>query len=196
VITALLLIPLAPKVIALTRLEEEVEQQRTDLTHERDERQRLERDLNNFFMLSNDMFCVLDTAGSFQRHNPAWQQTFGYSQDELQAGSFIDFVHVEDQANTLIALENLRDGSDVISFENRFIGNNGCYYWLQWNAVPVPGQGLIYAIARNISEQKATTAAVAEEKKLLQVTLHSIGEGVITTDAQGDIAYLNPVPRP
>jgi len=38
-----------------------------------------------------------------------------------------------------------------------------------------------------------TESALELEKELAQVTLHSIGDGVITTDADGRVEYLNPV---
>jgi diguanylate cyclase (GGDEF)-like protein/PAS domain S-box-containing protein len=38
-----------------------------------------------------------------------------------------------------------------------------------------------------------TENALELEKELAQVTLHSIGDGVITTDAQGHVEYLNPI---
>lgn len=40
---------------------------------------------------------------------------------------------------------------------------------------------------------RRTENALQLEKELAQVTLHSIGDGVITTDAQGRVGYLNPV---
>ena len=40
---------------------------------------------------------------------------------------------------------------------------------------------------------KRTEYALQVEKELAQVTLHSIGDGVITTDADGRVEYLNPV---
>jgi diguanylate cyclase (GGDEF)-like protein/PAS domain S-box-containing protein len=40
---------------------------------------------------------------------------------------------------------------------------------------------------------KRTENALQLEKELAQVTLHSIGDGVITTDAEGKVEYLNPV---
>ena len=40
---------------------------------------------------------------------------------------------------------------------------------------------------------KRTEYALQLEKELAQVTLHSIGDGVITTDAGGRVEYLNPV---
>ncbi|HEU4531843.1 MAG TPA: PAS domain S-box protein [Steroidobacteraceae bacterium] len=45
----------------------------------------------------------------------------------------------------------------------------------------------------DITERKKAETAVFEEKERAQVTLQSIGDAVITTDAQGQVDYLNPV---
>jgi diguanylate cyclase (GGDEF)-like protein/PAS domain S-box-containing protein len=45
----------------------------------------------------------------------------------------------------------------------------------------------------DITERKRAELAVLEEKERAQVTLQSIGDAVITTDAAGVIDYLNPV---
>ena len=45
-------------------------------------------------------------------------------------------------------------------------------------------------VARQV---KRTEFALQVEKELAQVTLHSIGDGVITTDSAGRVEYLNPV---
>ncbi len=45
----------------------------------------------------------------------------------------------------------------------------------------------------DITERKRVEQAIFEEKERAQVTLQSIGDGVITTDREGRIEYLNPV---
>jgi diguanylate cyclase (GGDEF)-like protein/PAS domain S-box-containing protein len=45
----------------------------------------------------------------------------------------------------------------------------------------------------DISERKRAETAMFEEKEKAQITLQSIGDAVITTDAEGRIEYLNPV---
>jgi len=53
-------------------------------------------------------------------------------------------------------------------------------------------QRILLAI-EDISERKQTQASLFEEKERAQVTLRSIGEAVITTDASGIVEYLNPI---
>ncbi|MBU7582323.1 MAG: EAL domain-containing protein [Nostoc sp. TH1S01] len=48
-------------------------------------------------------------------------------------------------------------------------------------------------LQREIAERQIIEQALFEEKELALVTLQSIGDGVITTDATGLIKYLNPV---
>lgn len=55
------------------------------------------------------------------------------------------------------------------------------------------GQSAIIVIVRDIASRKQAEAELFREKERLQVTLESIGDGVITTDMQGRIDYLNPV---
>jgi diguanylate cyclase (GGDEF)-like protein/PAS domain S-box-containing protein len=52
--------------------------------------------------------------------------------------------------------------------------------------------GIIIAVL--VTRQVVRTETALEiEKELAQVTLHSIGDGVITTDAEGRVRYLNPI---
>ncbi len=48
-------------------------------------------------------------------------------------------------------------------------------------------------IARDITERKQAEERLFEEKERIQVTLQSIGDAVISTNAQGHVDFLNPV---
>ncbi|WP_334133928.1 ammonium transporter [Tepidimonas sp.] len=56
------------------------------------------------------------------------------------------------------------------------------------------GQDELYAaVLRDISDRKQVEQQLQRERDLAQVTLASIGDGVITTDEAGIVQYLNPV---
>ena len=95
----------------------------TDLTERRQDEEALQNakaELDRFFNLSLDMFCIAGFDGSFKRLNPSWVQALGWSLEELKSKPFIDFVHPEDQDKTLAATEQLTEGQDIIAFENRY----------------------------------------------------------------------------
>ncbi len=42
----------------------------------------------------------------------------------------------------------------TLAFENRCLTKDGSYKWLSWDATSLPERGLVYASARDITEQK------------------------------------------
>ena len=64
--------------------------------------------------------------------------------------------------------------------------------WFSVNISPISDSSVIW-IARDVTNRKETEEEILyAEKELAQVTLQSIGDAVITTDAYGRIQYLNP----
>jgi diguanylate cyclase (GGDEF)-like protein/PAS domain S-box-containing protein len=55
------------------------------------------------------------------------------------------------------------------------------------------GNRYVGGVAFDLTERKRMEDAIFQEKELAQVTLDSIGDAVITTDATGKVEYLNPV---
>jgi PAS domain S-box-containing protein len=107
-----------------------------------------------FFDISIDMLCCLGFDGYFRRLNPAWERTLGFTRDELMARPFIEFVHPDDRARTLNQNRDVRDGGQARLFENRYLCKDGGFRWLLWNATPDPGRGVIFSVARDVTERK------------------------------------------
>ena len=73
---------------------------------------------------------------------------------ELLARPWLDFVHPDDREATRGAGSTLLHDMEVMAFENRYRCADGSYKWLQWAAAPVKSLGLIYAVARDITDGK------------------------------------------
>src|SRR5260370_37809438 len=106
------------------------------------------------------MLCIAGADGYFKRLNPAWQKILGHSTQELIARPYLDFVHPDDRQRTIQEAEKLGRGVDTGSVENRYRCKDGSYKWLSWRATPFAEQGLIYALARDITQLKRTERAL------------------------------------
>lgn len=118
-----------------------------------------------FFELSVDLFCVADMQGHFKVVNPAWQKVLGWTSAELVGRKFYDFVVPEDNENTKNAAVSLQRGETVFSFENRYFHKNGDVRWLSWSSIAPSEDGLIYAVARDITELKRDYRLMAQAEK-------------------------------
>ncbi len=130
--------------------------------------------------------------------NAEWEKLFGYSRQEAFSPTF-DYL-------TIIAPESLplvhdrmdkRMHGDWVPprYEMRAVTKDGrsldlevSTALIEWHDRPAI-QGVYY----DITERKKAEQALAAEKERLSVTLHSIGDGVITTDMNGNIILINEV---
>jgi diguanylate cyclase (GGDEF)-like protein/PAS domain S-box-containing protein len=111
-------------------------------------------DLEKFFNHAMDMCCIAGVDGYFKRVNPAFERVLGYTREELMASPFVEFVHPDDLPNTAAEIGKLADGAPTLSFENRYRCKDGSYKDLHWTSFPDPESGLLYAIARDVTNQR------------------------------------------
>jgi len=117
-------------------------------------RQRAEQEKERFFVLTRDVLCIAGFDGYFKRVNPSWERTFGYTSEELLSQPFLEFVHPDDRQQTAAEAEALARGEETVDFENRYRCKDGSYRWLTWSARSLPGEKLIYASGRDLTDRR------------------------------------------
>ena len=127
------------------------------------DRRRAQEELDRFFNLSLEMLCVAGFDGYFKRLNPMWQRVLGYTEEELLTQPYLDLIHPDDRAATIKEAEKLREGQDVVYFENRYRHKDGTYRWLLWASTPYREQQVIYAAARDNTERKVAADTMADQ---------------------------------
>lgn len=109
---------------------------------------------SRFMNLSLDLQCTIGFDGRFRSLNPSWEKVLGFTTAKLLSRPRMDFIHPDDQARTAAEFAGLQEGKSAVAFENRYRSRSGAYKWFLWNAVCVPKERLIYAVARDITEKK------------------------------------------
>jgi diguanylate cyclase (GGDEF)-like protein/PAS domain S-box-containing protein len=109
---------------------------------------------------------------------------------------FFTHVHPQDQPRLQAALDaTLIDDRDYF-FEHRLLLPSGQTRWLAQRGRVIRDVGgrasRLLGVALDITSRKLAEEALFQEKERAQVTLASIGDGVIRTDARGMIEFMNP----
>ena len=128
----------------------------------REQRLRTERD--RLFNLSVDMLCVADLAGNFRQVNPAWIKTLGWTSEELLGQPWMARVHPEERETTEAAVRTPTQA--VCQFENRYRCADGTYRWLSWRCFPLPAEGIMFAVARDITDRRRLEEQFRQAQKL------------------------------
>jgi PAS domain S-box-containing protein len=146
-------------------------------------------ELDQFFNVDLDILGIASTDGYFLRVNPATEMTLGYSQEELKARPFFDFVHPDDLDRTREAISTLASQQKVFSFENRYRCKDGMYRWLEWSSAPAGN--LIYTSARDITERKQAEEALKKSEENYRMLVETMTEGLGVLDENGLFTYVN-----
>jgi diguanylate cyclase (GGDEF)-like protein/PAS domain S-box-containing protein len=129
--------------------------------------------------------------------NRGCEELTGYSAQELLGMDLFQLTHPDFRPVVEARARARLSGIEVTppSYEFKIVRRDGAERWLAVNAavVDMAGAPAALATAVDVTEKKLAEIALAEERERAQVTLASIGDGVIRTDAAGRVDYLNAV---
>ncbi|MGI8965622.1 MAG: hybrid sensor histidine kinase/response regulator [Limisphaerales bacterium] len=128
---------------------------------------------NRFFTLSIELLAIANFEGQFLQLNPTWQETLGFTEEELKAKPFLEFIHAEDRPATAQQLQQLKTGVTTY-FENRCCGRDGSVRWLRWTATPFIEEELLYLFARDITTRKVAEDEIRNLNNELERRVHEL----------------------
>ena len=150
-------------------------------------------------LAANDGLWDFDVDGQEVYFSPRWRAMLGYSPEDLH-GSFDwrNLVHPEDMSRVQGAIrDHVAGKTPLFDSVHRMRHRDGEWRWVISRAkaqVDQHGRLLrLVGVELDITERKLYEEALFREKESAQITLQSIGDGVITTDATSMIDYINPV---
>jgi PAS domain S-box-containing protein len=148
-------------------------------------RAKAQEELDRIFTMSQDLIAVADFDGRFTRVNPAAQEILGYTEEELLARPYVDLVHPADRDGTAVEADAIARGRPTVSFENRYVRKDGSIRVLDWTATPDVESGLMYAVARDVTERRNAEAEVkrlADEQAALRRVATLVAREVSQTE--------------
>jgi diguanylate cyclase (GGDEF)-like protein/PAS domain S-box-containing protein len=104
------------------------------------------------FEMTNDLLAAITLDGRFTLLNPAWEQTLGWSREELMARPMQEFIHPDDLEQTIaLTLAGRHRSAHFVNFTNRYRHRDGSWRWLLWSA-RCDGE-VWYAAAKDVTDR-------------------------------------------
>jgi len=150
-------------------------------------------------LTANDGIWDFDGRSKRIQLSRRWKAMLGYPETEEEVlPDWYRLVHPDDMARVQAKMrEHLEGKSEFFESVHRMKHQNGEWRWMTSRAKARQDEKgrliRLLGVEVDITERKLYEEALFREKESAQITLRSIGDGVITTDAEGNVEYVNPV---
>ncbi len=133
-------------------------------------------ELELFFELTSDLMCILDEQGRALRVNRAFEQTLGYTDEDMRDRPLAAIAHPEDQATVEAAIRTLST-VPATSFVSRYLcQQDHCQLdeqvcWLAWNVSSIAdakGVRRLYCVARDVTQHKTKENSIQQLNEALE----------------------------
>jgi diguanylate cyclase (GGDEF)-like protein/PAS domain S-box-containing protein len=148
---------------------------------------------------SNDGLWDWDIASEKVYYSPRFKRLLGFRPNEFEdtTGNLMSRVHPDDSDLVGNAFRAHFEQGKLFDVEMRVAIKSGEYRWFRVRGQSVSDEnGRAVRMAgsmTDITDRQKAAAELFSEKERAQVTLASIADGVITTDPDGWVEFLNPV---
>lgn len=149
---------------------------------------------------ANDGLWDMDLLAGTMVHSPRMAEMLGYTPIELPANleAWRMQLHPDDVEPLMQAFQTHVSGeSERFQFEFRARAKDGGWRWIRTRGRAVrdaSGRAVrVVGVHTDVTDFKSLQARLHLEKERALVTLGSIGEAVLSTDAEGNITFMNAV---
>jgi PAS domain S-box-containing protein len=104
--------------------------------------------------LSIDLLGAAGFDGYLKLHNPAWNRTLGYDDDELAATPYLELIHPDDQSAARSVVERMAGGGTTIEFVCRIRRKDGMWRHILWSGQGSPEDGCFYVVGKDVTERR------------------------------------------
>ena len=131
-------------------------------------------------------------------HNRKWCEIVGVDSmlEYHNKEAFNQFVHPDDREKVNACLNYALENDEPYYSEHRILRTDGTIIWVLDRGALVyddSSDGPVRMIGSilNVTRRKETEEALSKEKEIFKTTLLSVGDGVIATDVNGYINFMN-----
>ncbi|HSN30233.1 MAG TPA: PAS domain S-box protein, partial [Kofleriaceae bacterium] len=150
-----------------------------------------------FVEATNAIVWSADAQGRANADSPSWRAFTGQSEAEWFGLKGWDPVHPEDLPALQVAWPAARDARQPFEAEFRMRRHDGVYVWMACRAIPLfHADGSVrewFGVTFDISARKQAELDRTRADAWWRTTLSSIGDGVIATETDGRVRFLNAV---
>src|SRR5437660_1160733 len=104
--------------------------------------------------LSIDLLGAAGFDGYLKLHNPAWNRTLGYDDEELYAAPYLELIHPDDQNAARAVIERMAGGDSTVEFVCRIRRKDGAWRHIAWSAQGAPDDGCFYVVGKDVTERR------------------------------------------
>ena len=156
-----------------------------------------DRAYRSFVEASHSIVWTTDGEGRPNADSPTWREFTGQSEAEWRGLRAWDLIYPDDLEAFRMAWTNAKATATRLDAEFRLRRADGRYVWVHASAVPfLDGDRRVrewFGVTTDISARKLAELEIERALELWRTTLRSIGDAVISTDATGNVRFMNPV---
>jgi PAS domain S-box-containing protein len=151
------------------------------------DRKQAEQERERFLVVASDLQVILGSNGYFHWVSPKFESTLGWTTEEMTSAQWTEFLYPDDIPLSVAEEENVFSGNETIAFENRYRHKDGSYRWFLWNAQSHAAEQVIYAVAVDITDRKASEQKIQEQAALLDIAT----DAIVVRDLEHQIQFWN-----